>query len=297
VCQELDVKQRLVKPVKMQDLYQALSSLTADMQIASRPEAIPEEKGKMQQAFKVLIAEDNAINMLLARTVVQRIAPHAIIQEAVTGLEAVALFAQDAPDIVLMDVQMPEMNGYEATQKIRQMQKAHTPIVALTAANVKGERERCLETGMDEYITKPFVEEVIRDVFNRLLVHEGEVAAADPFEGHLNLEQLRVYSGDDEAFTKELLQVAADELEKAAVKLIIGNSNQNMAVLKETGHKLYGTAVSAGMEKLAVLARQIERLTMADSDDIAALVHAAIEEINAVVKVIQQYAASKSPAA
>jgi len=198
---------------------------------------------------------------------------------------------------VLMDVQMPEMNGYEATLKIRQMQKAHTPIVALTAANVKGERERCLETGMDEYITKPFVEEVIRDVFNRLLVSEGDAAAADPFEGHLNLEQLRMYSGDDESFPKELLLVAADELEKAAVKLVLGNSNQNMTVLKETGHKLYGTAVSAGMETLAILARQIERLTTSETDEVAALVHTAIEEINAVVKVIQHYAASKSPAA
>jgi len=197
-----------------------------------------------------------------------------------------------------MDIQMPEMNGYEATLKIRQMQKVHTPIVALTAANIKGERERCMQTGMDEYVTKPFVEEVIRDVFNLLLVNTAEKGGeADPFEGHLNLEQLRAVVGDDEAFTKELLKVASDELEKAAVKLVIGNSNQNITVLKETGHKLYGTAASAGMDTLALLARQIEQLIPGEVEVTARLVHEAIEEINSVVRVIQLYAENKTPAA
>lgn len=297
-CQELDVKQRLVKPVKMQDLYQALSSLTADVATTFRQPVVQQESENMQQPFKVLIAEDNAINMLLARTVVQRIAPHAVIREALTGAEAVALYAQEVPDIILMDIQMPEMNGYEATLKIRQMQKVHTPIVALTAANIKGERERCMQTGMDEYVTKPFVEDVIRDVFNLLLVNTAEKGeGSDPFEGHLNLEQLRAVVGDDEAFTKELLKVASDELEKAAVKLVIGNSNQNITVLKETGHKLYGTAASAGMDTLALLARQIEQLIPGEVEATARLVHEAIEEINSVVRVIQHYAENKTPAA
>ncbi|GGH73444.1 PAS domain S-box-containing protein [Filimonas zeae] len=296
-CQELGVQQRLVKPVKMQDLYQALAALTADVQVTARPAVVVHENEKIQQPFKVLIAEDNAINMLLARTVVHRIAPHASIREAATGTEAVALYAQEAPDIILMDIQMPEMNGYEATLKIRQLQQQHTPIVALTAANVVGERERCLETGMDEYVTKPFVEEEIREVFNRLLIAEKETTVADPFEGHLNMEQLRMYTGDDETFTRELLQVASEELEKAAVKLVIGNSNQNVKVLKETGHKLYGTAVSSGMETLAVLARKIEQLTPGEVDTTAQLVHEALEEINSVVRVIQHYAENKTPAA
>ncbi|TDO24904.1 PAS domain S-box protein [Pedobacter duraquae] len=120
------------------------------------------------RSLTVLIAEDNAINMLLARTLLKRIAPNAKIVEAVDGAEAVAYCEIEQPDIIFMDVQMPEMNGYEASRRIRIMEKdMHIPIIALTAGNEKSEREKCIAAGMDDFVVKPVVEETIAAVFNK----------------------------------------------------------------------------------------------------------------------------------
>jgi len=112
----------------------------------------------------VLIVEDNKINMLLAKTLMKKILPNATILEAGDGLEAIYKFKENQIDIIFMDVQMPVMNGYEATQKIREMQTTHIPIIALTAGTVIGEKEKCLEAGMDDYASKPIVKSTLEQV-------------------------------------------------------------------------------------------------------------------------------------
>ncbi|MFM2230606.1 MAG: Sensor histidine kinase RcsC [Bacteroidota bacterium] len=120
--------------------------------------------------FKVLIVEDNKINMLLAKTLIKQIIPHGTIYEAINGEEGVSKYNVLQPDIVLMDVQMPVMNGYEATQKIRKSDKGkHVPIIALTAGTVVGEKERCLEVGMDDYASKPIIKEVLENLIAKWL--------------------------------------------------------------------------------------------------------------------------------
>jgi PAS domain S-box-containing protein len=113
------------------------------------------------QVITVLIAEDNKINMLLAKTLVKQILPNAQIVEAVDGLDAIEKYKENAIDIVLMDVQMPNMNGYEATKRIREIQTKPIPIIALTAGTVVGEREKCLEAGMNDYASKPIIKDVL----------------------------------------------------------------------------------------------------------------------------------------
>ncbi|WP_298220480.1 PAS domain S-box protein [Flavobacterium sp.] len=109
----------------------------------------------------VLIAEDNKINMLLAKTLIKQILPNVCIIEAVDGQDAVGKFQQHDIDMIFMDVQMPIMNGYVATQKIREIQNQHIPIIALTAGTVVGEREKCLEVGMDDYASKPIIKDTL----------------------------------------------------------------------------------------------------------------------------------------
>ena len=122
------------------------------------------------QQIQVLIAEDNLINMLLAKTIVKRIAPMAQIHEAANGLECLAHCKAQLPDLILMDVQMPEMNGYEATQYIRnELELFNVPIIALTAGNVKGEKEKCILSGMNDFLSKPVLEEEIAQVFKKWL--------------------------------------------------------------------------------------------------------------------------------
>jgi PAS domain S-box-containing protein len=118
-----------------------------------------------QLNIKILIAEDNAINMLLIKTILMRLFPKASLAESTNGEEAVAKYITFKPDLILMDVQMPLLNGIEATQKIRAL---HTdfriPIIALTAGTLKEERELCLHSGMDDFVSKPIVKETIRAV-------------------------------------------------------------------------------------------------------------------------------------
>ncbi|WP_316819852.1 PAS domain S-box protein [Pedobacter gandavensis] len=125
---------------------------------------------RIQQQIHVLIAEDNLINMLLAKTIVKRIVPMALIHEAANGLECLAHCKVQVPDLILMDVQMPEMNGYEATAYIRnELDLLDVPIIALTAGNVKGEKEKCMVSGMNDFLSKPVLEEEIAMVFKKWL--------------------------------------------------------------------------------------------------------------------------------
>jgi PAS domain S-box-containing protein len=105
---------------------------------------------------KILIVEDNKINMFLAKTLVKRAFPTCIVLEATDGEEAVACVKNETPDLILMDIQMPNKNGYEATTEIRALEtNSRTPIIAVTAGILAGEKEKCFESGMDDYMPKP----------------------------------------------------------------------------------------------------------------------------------------------
>ncbi|SFA91508.1 PAS domain S-box-containing protein [Flavobacterium swingsii] len=117
---------------------------------------------------KVLIVEDNKINMLLARTLVKKIMPNTVIYEAVNGQLGIDKYLEVEPDIILLDIQMPILNGYETAQKIRKIDKI-IPIIALTAGTIKGEKEKCIETGMNDYISKPIIKEVFENILLKWL--------------------------------------------------------------------------------------------------------------------------------
>lgn len=120
---------------------------------------------KSNRSLKILVVEDNKINMLLARKMIKSILPNAIIFEAINGKKGIEQTIEHKPDIILMDVQMPILNGYEAAQEIRN-NGIIVPIIALTAGIVKGEKEKCIESGMNDYISKP----IDKDLFQEMLL-------------------------------------------------------------------------------------------------------------------------------
>jgi signal transduction histidine kinase/ligand-binding sensor domain-containing protein/DNA-binding NarL/FixJ family response regulator len=124
-----------------------------------------------RRRLHVLLAEDNHVNQLVARRLLERLGHSVVIAE--TGLEAVEAHAHQTFDVILMDVQMPEMNGFEATAAIRAAEgtPSGTPIVAMTAHAMKGDRERCLAEGMDDYLSKPIDSVVMAEVIERVLRH------------------------------------------------------------------------------------------------------------------------------
>ena len=157
-CRELGVAGYLTKPVSQAELLDAILRL-----LGSRPEAedshplitrhsLREER----KARRVLLAEDNLVNQTVALCLLQKRGYE--VEVAATGRDALEKLAREKFDLVLMDVQMPEMDGFEATAAIREIEKAtgdHLPIIAMTARAMKGDRERCLAAGMDGYVAKP----------------------------------------------------------------------------------------------------------------------------------------------
>ena len=126
-----------------------------------------------RRAARILIVEDNVTNQTLARRMVEKLGHQAdVVADGREALAAVAAPGRAAYDLILMDCQMPEMDGYEATRELRRREAGtgrHTPIVAMTANAVEGEREHCLAVGMDDYISKPVKISVLVAILQRWL--------------------------------------------------------------------------------------------------------------------------------
>ncbi|MCX6205330.1 MAG: response regulator [Bacteroidetes bacterium] len=168
-CKELDLVGRLVKPIHMQNLYDCIakSGHPSTQEIHSPTNGYVNNK-----KLKVLLADDNEFNILLVKQMINNILPNAQIFEAVNGIKAIELFEANQPDLVFMDIQMPELNGHEASEKNRSLTIGkHIPIIALTAGTQEDERERCIQAGMDDFITKPFVVETLEHVISKWLAN------------------------------------------------------------------------------------------------------------------------------
>ena len=167
-CRQLGIAAHLTKPVKPSELLDAtirvLSPPPASKEVAELP--LP---GPLPVKLRILLAEDSLVNQKLAVALLTR-QGHSV-QIANNGREAVELSGAEPFDVLLMDVQMPEMDGFEAAAAIRERERTtgrHIPIVALTAHAMKGDRERCLEAGMDEYLSKPVRSGELTDTLRKL---------------------------------------------------------------------------------------------------------------------------------
>jgi CheY-like chemotaxis protein len=157
-CLKLGASAYLTKPICEADLRKAtLQVLGKAESTARQPQLITRDSLWVgQKKLRVLVAEDNAVNQLLAKRLVENQGHTAVI--VASGREALEALEEGTFDLVLMDVQMPDMDGLEATAVIRQRERhtgAHLPIIAMTAGAMQGDKELCLEAGMDAYISKP----------------------------------------------------------------------------------------------------------------------------------------------
>jgi CheY-like chemotaxis protein len=155
--------------------------LQTGSQVTEPSQVAPAIARESRACLKVLLAEDNRINQMVAKRLLERWG-HAVVV-AQTGGEAVAAHAREKFDVILMDVQMPEMNGFEATAAIRAAEQrtpgGGTPIVAMTAHAMKGDRERCLAGGMDDYVSKPIDPTTLFDAIERALTSRLSPALVD----------------------------------------------------------------------------------------------------------------------
>ncbi len=177
--EEANLAARLMKPVKQSELFNAITAslgLTASEEtilVSAAPEPV-----RNLRPLKILLAEDSLVNQKLAVGLLTKYGHSVVV--AANGKEAVNAWTSQPFDVILMDVEMPEMNGYEATAVIRVQQRqagGHVPIIAMTAHAMTGDRERCLEAGMDDYISKPIRIQQLLDKLEVVCVRSGPAGA------------------------------------------------------------------------------------------------------------------------
>jgi signal transduction histidine kinase/CheY-like chemotaxis protein len=166
LCQKLGVAQYLIKPVGQAELLVSIRQALGQGGLVQVQTPLPLPPGR--HSLHILLAEDNLLNQKVASSLLEELGHTVAI--ASNGIETVAAFEKGPFDLVFMDIQMPEMNGYEAAARIQKRQQAsavHTPVIAMTAHAMAGDRERCLAAGMDDYISKPISMQQLFEVIAR----------------------------------------------------------------------------------------------------------------------------------
>jgi len=178
-CKQLEVHHHMTKPIQIRTLYKMIDSIENPQNSETITEGNPTPMPETSKSFSILIVEDNPVNKFLANSIIKKILPNAKLLQAENGEEAIVQFQNNKLDLIFMDIQMPVMGGFEATQEIRKLERENTyiPIIALTARAVKDEKERCVAAGMNDYLPKPVVLEDLRDMISKYLDKDSKFSA------------------------------------------------------------------------------------------------------------------------
>ncbi len=246
---------------------------TAELYRESGPVcALPRRSAIRPQDARVLIAEDHPMNQVLIRRLMCRFGVEHI-RIVGDGAEAVSVYAAEPWDMILMDCHMPLKNGYDATREIRALAKEHNrqhvPIVAMTANAMIGDREKCLRYGMDDYISKPIVIEVLARLMRQWIDLEG--VAVGPREAQagqarcFDLGQMRSFTDGDKAMEKDLVKLFVDQSEVNIAALAGNQADGVCSEWVEAAHMLKGGAASIGAEELRRLCEAAQAMERADA--------------------------------
>jgi two-component system sensor histidine kinase/response regulator len=239
----------------------------------------------------ILLAEDNIVNQKVAVRQLQKLGFRA--DAVANGREAVEALERIPYDVVIMDCQMPEMDGYEAAAKIRRREgeTKHTIIVAMTANALQGDREKCIAAGMDDYISKPVKSEELAKVLERVFAgsnnDKDEVSCVEKeFSTPVDMARLHEAMGDElfEIVDIYLVQMS-ENLEKLRAAIDTGNAGEVDLI----AHNCAGTSANCGMVSLVLPLRELERMGREDSlDGAEALSRQVVNELQRVKIFLQE---------
>jgi CheY-like chemotaxis protein/HPt (histidine-containing phosphotransfer) domain-containing protein len=287
-CRELGIAAYLTKPVRQTQLLDAiLSVLGGAVPSVDSPVLITRHSLREGGRLNILLAEDNLVNQKITTRMLEKLG-HAV-TVANNGREALDAIGAQAFDLILMDIQMPEMSGFEATEAIRRQERAsgkHLPIIALTAHAMDGDRERCLESGMDGYVSKPVRgEELARAIGSLLtatpggsdLAHSGdEKQQPKLFDRTALLQRLE---GDTELLD-EVLEIFLDDCPPMLEKIRRAAAGHDAKALLFPAHALKGAAANVCASRIHAAALKLELMAREDRVvDVEAQVAALEEEI------------------
>ncbi len=255
-CRELRIAAYLTKPIKQADLLEAICQVLEPDETIASPE--PVSKPAVTSA-RVLLAEDNLVNRRVAVGLLTR-RGHKV--TAVTnGLEALAALDADTFDVVLMDIQMPEMGGLEATAAIRERERrtgAHVRIIALTAHAMTGDRDRYLAAGMDGYLAKP-----VDRLALFAAIEESALPGADNMNGHDTTEifgrdEMLERLGGDVDLGREIVSLFLEDCPARLDEIRTGIASGNAEAVRVAAHTLKGAAGNLGAARVVAAARSME---------------------------------------
>lgn len=252
------------------------------------------------EPLKILIAEDNNTNRFLIKIILLNLYPNTIFFEAKSGDETIELFKSEHPDVILMDVQMPFKSGYEATKEIRNSQNGKKiPIIACTAGALKGEKEKCLAAGMNDYVSKPIVKGSIKKVMEKWVIYSDSTVIAEKaeesmnsYDSHYNKKELRNRYGEVLDVLEDLLLITKESLSDSRVSFEeiqkLPDEKLDFEFIRHSAHRLKGTALSMSFVKLATIAIELEKTKPPNFQSTRRLLNQVIDEINYLDKNIQE---------
>ena len=281
----------LTKPVRRAELHAAVSRALCDRddydgerlksEALDKPRALHKEIRPTGRSLHILLAEDNKVNQLVACGILEK-AGHTV-EVAQDGTEVLSMLASKVFDVVLMDVQMPEMDGFQATAAIREREKStggHLPVIAMTAHALAGDKERCLAGGMDDYVSKPVSCESLNQALERWF---GARSSEISFVGEINVSSRAVESdvivwdrvalfnrlmGDNE-LTIKVTEGFLDDIPRQIQALRELLEMGDVSGCGRQSHSIKGASASIGAERLQVVACEMEKA--GDAGDLGAV--------------------------
>ena len=199
------------------------------------------------------------------------------------GREALVALEKDTFDAVLMDCQMPEMDGYEATAAIRQREASHgaerrMPIIALTAGAVEGDRDKCLAAGMDDYLSKPFSLDQLERTLRQWLPHIPVVESGDPHVDPKVIEGMLVLGGGGRELLTKMIRIYLGDAPVHIAAIREGMASADATAIARSAHALKSSSANLGAAALSELCQRLERHCRAGSSAGADGMVAMIEE-------------------
>ena len=254
----------LAKPVRQSDLYDTLATVYFGEDVAlEESETADQIEDTTDNGRSILLVEDNLTNQLVAKSIARKLGYQ--IEIANNGQEAIDILSADPYDLVLMDIQMPILDGYQTTAVIRDpsssVQNHKIPIVAMTAHAMQGDRDKCLDAGMDDYLTKPIRPQELSDSLSRWLpVNEHIESTTDDTIVIFDYEELRNRLMEDDDLVKEVVTSYLGDLPQQIDELESCIAAGNAENILDQAHKIKGSSSNVGGIALSNVAHDMEQL-------------------------------------
>ncbi|MFM9912086.1 MAG: DAHL domain-containing protein [Methylophilaceae bacterium] len=266
----------LVQPVRQSSLFNVVINALqgkAPQAPAIRTFSYDNSVQVKRSEYLILLVEDNVTNQKVASLLLNQLG--FTIDIAEHGRQALDMLARPHPyALVLMDCQMPVMDGYQATRSIRQLEQssgAHIPIIAMTANAMKQDREKCLAVGMDDYLAKPIDRKLLQQALEKWLpdakiasVESAVPVSVNNQDAVFDVSHLKQMLGDDETIIQELLQIFISSTAPMLDQMGAAVAAQHFAETKKLGHQLKGSAANLGATRLQELAKELEAASLAE---------------------------------